>query len=84
VYTHLKSIPCLRTLTVWSFSGRDAEVLGRETNWSLNTEVLALGAIDEFSADLLERLDVARSQSDADLVDFLERLLDGAYIKWLH
>jgi hypothetical protein len=50
---HLKHVPGLRTLTVGCFAGRDFEVLGGQSNGSLDAEILALGAVDEFGADLL-------------------------------
>jgi hypothetical protein len=46
------------------------ENLGRQTDRALDAEVLGLGALKELSADLLERLDLARGEGDADLVDF--------------
>jgi hypothetical protein len=38
---------------------------------ALDTKVLGLGTVDEFSADLLDRLYIAAGKSDANLVDFL-------------
>jgi hypothetical protein len=38
---------------------------------SLDTEILALGAIKQLRADLFQRLDIAGSEGDSDLVDFL-------------
>jgi len=69
VDSHLKHIPGLGTFTVGGLSGGDLEVLGGQTDGSLDTEVLALGTLDELGADLLEGLDLARGQGDADLVD---------------
>ena len=60
VDTHLERIPSLRTFTTRSLSGGDFEILGRQADWSLDTQVLGLGTVDEFGADLLEGLDVAR------------------------
>jgi hypothetical protein len=71
VNAHLKGIPGLGTFTIGCLSGRDPQVLGWETNGSLDAEILGLGTIEELNADLFEGLDVARGQSDADLVDFL-------------
>ena len=45
--------------------------LGGKSDWSLDTQVLALRTIDKFCADLLERCDLSGSESDSDLVDFL-------------
>ena len=68
---HLKHIPSLGTLTIWGLSGGDLEVLGGQANRSFDTEVLALGTINELGANLLEGFAVARSEGDADFVDFL-------------
>ena len=71
---HLKGIPGLGTFTVGRLAGRDAQVLGGKTDRSLDTEVLGLGTINKFGADLLEVLDVARGKGNADLVNFLHRI----------
>ena len=68
---HLEHIPSLGTLTVRCLTGGDLEVLGRKANGSLDAKVLALGTINKLGADLLKGLAVARSEGDADLVDFL-------------
>ena len=41
---------------------------GRGLRTALDAEVLALGAVDELLRDLLEGLDLAGGQGDADLV----------------
>jgi len=69
VDSHLKGVPGLGTLTVRSLTGGDLEVLGRKADWALDAEVLGLCAVNELSADLLEGLDLARGEGDADLVD---------------
>jgi len=71
VNSHLESIPGLGTFTTGCLSGGDLQGLGRETDWALDTELLALGTLDELLADLLEGLDFAGGQGDADLVSFL-------------
>ena len=68
VDAHLVAIPGLGTLTVRSLAGGDAQGLGRQTDRSLDLELLVLGAVDQVTADLLQVLDVAGGQSDADLV----------------
>ena len=50
-------------------AGGDLEDLGGETDGALDAELLVLGTVDELLADLLERLDVAGGEGDADLVD---------------
>lgn len=69
VNSHLEHIPCLGTLTTGCLACRDLEDLGWETDGTFYTELLGLGAVDEFGADLLEGLDVAAGESDTDLVD---------------
>ena len=78
VDAHLIGIPGLGTLTVRCLTRGDLQVLGGKADGALDAELLVLGAVDELLADLLERLDVARGQGDADLVDlgaFAEVLL---------
>jgi hypothetical protein len=59
VDSHFESIPGLGTFTTGCLSGGDLQGLGRETDWALDTELLALGTLDELLADLLEGLDFA-------------------------
>lgn len=70
VDSQLKHIPGLGTLTTRSLSGRDLEVLGWKTNGTLDAEILGLGAVNEFLADLLEGRDLSGGEGDADLVGF--------------
>lgn len=85
---HLVAVPGLGTLTAGRLAGGDAEDLGGETDGALDTEVLVLGTLDQVGADLLEVLDVAGGEGDADAVDGgldlllntgLGRLLDGGH-----
>ena len=69
--SHLEGIPGLGSFTAGCLSGGDLEGLGRETDGALDAEFLALGTLDELLADLLEGLDFAGGQGDADLVSFL-------------
>jgi hypothetical protein len=75
VDSHLEGIPGLGTFTTGCLSGGNFESLGRETDGPLDTEFLALGTLDELLADLLEGLDFAGGQSDADLVSFLHEII---------
>jgi hypothetical protein len=75
VDSHLEGIPGLGSFTAGCLSGGDLEGLGRETDGALDAEFLALGTLDELLADLLEGLDFAGGQGDADLVGFLSRML---------
>jgi hypothetical protein len=69
VDAHLKGVPGLGTLTVRCLTGGDLQVLGGQADGALDAELLVLRAVDELLAHLLERLDVARGEGDADLVD---------------
>jgi len=71
VESHLEGVPGLGTLTTGGLSGGDLESLGWETDGALDTEILALGALNELLADLLEGSDLSAGQGDADLVSFL-------------
>jgi hypothetical protein len=66
---HLKCVPGLGSLTARGLTGGDPEGLGGQTDGALDAELLVLRAVDELLADLLEGLDVARGQGNADLVD---------------
>ena len=69
VNAHLKAIPSLGTFTARGLTGGDAENLGRHADRALDLELLLLGTTDEVSADLLEVLDVARGESNANAVN---------------
>jgi hypothetical protein len=69
VDSHLVLVKGLGTVTTRGLTGGDTENLGRETNGTLNLELLVLGTLDKIAGDLFEVLDVARGQSDTDTVD---------------
>ena len=69
--SHLEAIPGLGALTTGCLSGGNLQDLGWQTDGALNAEILALGTLDEFLADLLEGLDVLGGEGNADLVGFL-------------
>jgi len=71
VDSHLEQIPRLGTFTVGRLAGRDLQVFGWQTNRPLDAEVLVLATLDQLGADLLEGLEVAGGEGDADLVGFL-------------
>lgn len=71
VDAHLVQVPGLGTLTARGLAGGDLEVLGGQADGALDGKVLALGALDQLGADLLEGLHLARGQGDADLVGLL-------------
>lgn len=68
---HLVAVPGLGTLTARGLAGGDLEGLGGQADGALDAQVLALGALDQLGADLLEGLDLAGGQGDADLVGLL-------------
>ena len=68
---HLVAVPSLGTLTARGLAGGDLEGLGRQADGALNAKVLALGALEDLGADLLEDGDLARGEGDADLVGLL-------------
>ena len=76
VNAHLETVEGLGTLTARALAGSDAKKLGRKTHRALDVELLVLGTLDELATDLLEGLDVARTQSNADLVQTLLLRLD--------
>lgn len=69
--THFVRVPGLGTLTARRLASGDLQRLGWQTDGSLDAQVLALGALENLSADLLEDSDLAGGESDADLVGFL-------------
>lgn len=71
VDAHLEAIPGLGTLTARGLAGGDLEGLGGKTDGALDAEVLGLGALEDLGADLLEDLDLAGGEGDADLVALL-------------
>lgn len=71
VDAHLVAVPGLGTLTTRGLAGGDLEGLGGQTDGALDAQVLALGALDQLGADLLEGLDLAGGQGDPDLVGLL-------------
>jgi hypothetical protein len=71
VDAHLEAVPGLGTLTARGLAGGDLEGLGGQADGTLGAEVLGLSTLDDLSADLLEDLDLAGGQGDADLVGLL-------------
>lgn len=67
VDAHLVCVPSLGTLTARGLTGGDLQVLGGQTDGTLDAELLVLGTVDELLADFLEALDVAGGEGDADL-----------------
>ena len=61
----------LRQLHSHSQTSTYLQHLGRKSDWSLDSQVLCLSTLNEFSADFLERCDFSAGESDSDLVDFL-------------
>jgi len=74
---HLVHVPCLRALTTRRLAGRYLQVFGRETDWAFHAKLLAFGTLDELPADLLQRSNLARSESNANFVDLRCLVLGG-------
>lgn len=74
VDAHLEAVPGLGTLTARGLAGSDGQALGGQADGALGAEVLGLCAVDDLGADLLEDLDLAGRQGDADLVALLQKL----------
>jgi hypothetical protein len=82
VDSHFESIPGLGTFTTGCLSGGNLKSLGGETDGAFDAEFLALGTLDELLADLLEGLDFAGGQGDANLMGFLRKLsLAGCFLR---
>lgn len=74
VDSHLEAIKSLGTVTTRRLTGGNTKNLGRETDGTLDLELLILGTLDEIRRDLFQVLDVARSQGDTDTVDPIQRV----------
>lgn len=68
---HLERVPRLAALPAGRLARRHLKALGRQPHGALDAQVLGLGALEQLSADFLERADFAGGQGDADFVDFL-------------
>ena len=77
VDAHLEAVPGVGTLTTGGLTGGDAKDLGGHADGAGNVELLVEGSLLEVGADLLEVLDVARGEGDADAVDNLGILAHG-------
>ena len=74
---HLGHIPGLTSLTTGCFSGCDLQGFGGQADGALYAQVLGFGALKELGAHFFERGDFARSERNADFVDFLWKWLGG-------
>ena len=59
------------TRTTHRLAGGDLEDLNGEADGALDAKVLGASAFNQLAAHLLEGLDIARGQGNADAVDFL-------------
>lgn len=80
VDAHLEAIPGVGTLAGGGLAGGDLELLGGEADGSLHVELLVGRSLLEVGADLLEVLDVARSQGDADAVHLGAGILEAGFL----
>ena len=51
VDAHFIPIPGVGTFTIWCLTGGDTQVLGWQTNWARNFQVLLLGFVLQISAN---------------------------------
>ena len=79
VNTHLKLVPGVGTLTRRSLTGGNLELLGGETDGSRNVKLLVGGTLLQVGAYLLEVLDVAGGQGDADAVYFGTGIFEAGF-----
>lgn len=80
---HLVAVPGLGTLTARGLTGGDLQGLGGQADGTLDAQVLALGALEDLGTDLLEDVDLAGREGDADLVGFLFESVSKSY-QWLY
>lgn len=73
--SHLIHIPGLRALTARGLSGSDLQDLSRESHWTLDSQVLRLGSLEEFRAYFLKGCDFAAGEGNSDFVCFLRTRL---------
>jgi hypothetical protein len=78
VDAHLEAVPGLGTLAVGGLAGGDLQGAAGQADGALDAELLALRAVDQLAADLLEGLHLARGEGDADLVGLL--FVDKQYV----
>lgn len=71
VDAHLEAVPGLGTLTAGGLAGGDAEDLGGHADRATDNNVLGAGGTEQRLGNILQSLHVARSQSNADLVERL-------------
>jgi len=69
VYAHLEAIPGLGSLAARGLACGYAQDLGRHAHRTLDSQLFVLRTTDKIRANLLETLDVAAGQSDADTVN---------------
>jgi len=67
----LEAVPGLRTFTTRSLTGGDLQDFSRESDGTLDPELLVLGTVDEVGAEFLQVTDVGRGEGDPNLVDLL-------------
>jgi hypothetical protein len=70
VNAHLPAVEGVGTLTARTLADNQAEELGWHSDGAGDLEVLLKGLVLQLGADLLDSGDVARSQGDADAVDW--------------
>lgn len=68
---HLVRVPGLGALAAGSLAGGDLQRLRGQADGALDAQVLALSTVEDLGAHLLEDIDLAGGEGDADLVGLL-------------
>merc|ERR1719159_1070376 len=71
VDAHFKAIKGVGSLSTWTFADAQTQLLCWQSHWTCYVKVLILGTLDEISTDLLQGLDVATCEGNADAVKLL-------------
>lgn len=80
----LKPIPCVGAFAAGRLPRCDSQRFDWQTDRSGDLQILFLCAVNQFAADALDRLQVLRSQRDADAVETLLLRLQSAFVQFAH
>ena len=68
---HLPVVPSLGTLTAWSSSAANSQVLVWKSHWASDFDVSVLSIAHQTICDLLNSVELARAESDSGSFDLL-------------
>ena len=80
VNPHFEAVPGVGTLSRRSLASGNLELLSGETDGSLHVELLVNCSLLQVSTDLLEVLDIARGQGNADAVHLGAGILEASFL----